>query len=320
MTATIERPAAVLVGRFTVASPEWHEARAHGIGGSEIAAVLGLSRWESRFSLWHRKAGTVPPQEENPEMEAGKRLEPAILQKFLDDHPEFSAMIGGTYCHAERPWQIANPDLLLAPKCGCDLICECEEAAATALLEAKFALYDDDWGEPGTDEIPPYYLAQTRWYLDVFGLDTCYVEVFIGSSAEFRTYVVRADADDQAFLRDAAREFLDSLPGGPAEARPDIDAHSATYQAVRVLHPDIEPVDVELEPEVAIEFCTSREALADAEARARKAKSRVADAVGNGRRALYLGSAIATRQAKGNGVPYLVAARNLPRFTEEGTS
>lgn len=306
-----------LVGRFDVASPEWHAARAQGIGGSEIAAVLGLSRWESRFSLWHRKAGTVPPQEENAEMEAGKRLEPVILQKFLDDHPEYAAMVGGTYCHPDRPWQIANPDLLLTTPCGCDLICECgHEPAAEALLEAKFALYDDDWGEPGSDEIPPYYLAQTRWYLDVFGLDVCYVEVFVGSCAEFRTYVVRADEADQSFLRAAAADFLDSLPGGPAECQPDIDAHSATYQAVRVLHPDIEPVDVELDVEAAMEFCLSREALAAAEARAQQAKSRVAAALGNGRRARFLDSTIATRQAKGDGLPYLVAARNLPTFTK----
>jgi putative phage-type endonuclease len=305
MTAVDTRP--VLLGTFEVASPEWHAARADGIGGSEIAAVLGLSRFESRFSLWHRKAGRIPPEVENNEMDAGKRLEPVICQKFADTHPEFVVVPSGTYTHPQRPWQIANPDRILYAS-------QSEDAQPVALLEAKFALYPDDWGTEGTAEVPPGYLAQTRWYLDVFGLDVCYVEVFIGACAEFRTYVIRADETDAMTMREAGAEFMRTLD---ADERPDIDAHSATYEAVREMHPDIEPVDVELEVELVRAYCTARQALAAAESEAQRTKSLLADAIGNAKRGTHLGQPIAGRQAKGDGIPYLVAARNLPTFTEE---
>lgn len=310
MTTIAEGP--VLIGHFEVESPEWHAARADGIGGSEIAAVLGLSRFESRFSLWHRKAGRLAPEVENTEMDAGKRLEPVILQKFTDDHPQFALGTAGTYRHPDRPWQIANPDGVLH-----DASLGYAAGPPVALVEAKFALYPDNWGTEGTDEIPPYHLAQTRWYLDIFGLDLCYVEVFIGACAEFRTYVVRADETDAVTMREAGAEFMRTLH---ADERPDIDAHAATYEAVRELHPEIDPVDIELGAEVVRDFCTARERLATAEAEAQRTKSVVADAIGNAKRGIYLGQPIAGRQAKGQGTPYLVAARNLPTFTESQES
>jgi hypothetical protein len=81
---TYAAPAAELVGFFKPGTPDWHAAREHGIGGSEIAAILGMSKWESRFSLWHRKKGLIGPKAQNTEMEAGTRLEPAICRKFAD--------------------------------------------------------------------------------------------------------------------------------------------------------------------------------------------------------------------------------------------
>ena len=104
---------AELIGVFEHASPAWHAARADGIGGSEISAVLGLSIWESRFSLWHRKAGGFPPREASTEMEAGRRLEPVICEVFAERHPGLETRRGGTFRNCERRWQIANPDQLV---------------------------------------------------------------------------------------------------------------------------------------------------------------------------------------------------------------
>ena len=119
MTSTAQAgahaPAAgpTLLGWFEPGTPEWHAARANGIGGSEIAAVVGLSPHESRFSLWHRKKGLVGPVEENPQMRWGKKHEPTICAEFAELHPEWIVHISGTYAAAGRAWQIANPDRLL---------------------------------------------------------------------------------------------------------------------------------------------------------------------------------------------------------------
>jgi putative phage-type endonuclease len=293
---------AEFVGQFEVGSDDWHAARANGLGGSEIAAVLGLSKWESPLSLWLRKAQMIPlDTDDKPEMEAGRRLEPAICQKFADAH-DLGGLLqpAATYRHSDRPWQIANPDRFIY-----DL-----DGNVVALLEAKFAIYDEEWGDPGTDEIPPYYLAQTRWYLEVFGLDTCYVEVFVGSQGEFREYVVKADATDQAFLTREAEQFMQSITAGQ---RPPIDGHDETYRAIRALHEGIEhDLDVELTSATFFEYLDALRAEKAAGEAKKKAASQVLEEMGEARRALFARERVAYRKPGVNGrPPFLSVASNI---------
>lgn len=292
---------ATLIGHFEPGSPEWHAARANGLGGSEIAPVLGLSPWESRFSLWHRKAGYVGPVEESPEMEWGKRLEPVILQKYRDQHPELDYRVrNGTFVHDERPYQIANPDLL----------------AVDRAVEAKYSMFGDGWGEPGTDEIPIYYRPQVLWYGDVLGLDRIDVCVLIGG-CDYREYTITYDPVEAAELRAAAEEFLHSIEVGD---RPNIDEHSATYQVIREMHPLIDEADVDLDDELAALYIASRVDLEVATAAEQQARSLIADAMGNAKRAIWDGRTIASRQARGDGTPYVVAARNLTKHTDRSAA
>lgn len=302
---------AELVGTFVVGSPEWHAARANGLGGSEIAAVLGLSKWESPLSLWLRKAQQIPlDDEDKPEMEAGRRLEDAICQKFADAH-ELGGLLepAGTYRHIGQPFMIANPDRFIYNLDG----------QVEALLEAKFAIYDEEWGEPGTDQIPPYYLTQTRWYLAVFGLDTCYVEVFIGSQGEFREYVVQADPMDQAFLIDSAAAFMESLAAGE---RPAVDGHDETYRAIRKLHPGIEAeLDIELSTATFGEYLEAKRLEKAAKAANTRASSLVLEEMGDARRATFAREVVAHRiPGKGeNKPPYLKVANFLHNKFPEST-
>jgi putative phage-type endonuclease len=293
------------VGTFQPGSDDWHKARAQGLGGSEIAAVVGLSPWESRFSLWMRKAGATSPQPESPEMEWGTRLEDAVAAKFAEGHPEWAHWSHGTWRHVERPWQIANPDRLIWSREYQD---EDADRTVVRVLECKTALYAYEWGPAGSDEIPVYYRAQVLWYLDTFGLDVAHVAVLIGGH-DYREYVIPASPEDQAFLREAGREFLASVD---ADLPPDIDAHSATYQALRELHPEIEPRTVDLSPVTALAWVGARAALKAAEGVEQLARSRLAAEMGMAQHARYGPHRLASRQTKNGGTPFVVAARNLP--------
>lgn len=292
---------ATLIGHFEPGSAEWHAARANGLGGSEIAPVLGLSPWESRFSLWHRKAGAVGPVEESPEMEWGKRLEPVILQKYRDNHPELDfRMRNGTFVNDDRPYQIANPDLLAVEK----------------VVEAKYSMFGDGWGEPGTDEVPVYYRTQVLWYLDVLGIPTADLCVLIGG-CDYREYTLTYDETEALELRAAAEEFLHTIEVGE---RPNIDEHSATYQVIREMHPLIDEADVDLPDPLAELYIASRVGLALATDAEQQARSLIADAMGNAKRAIWDGRTIATRQARGDGTPYVVAARNLTKHADRSAA
>lgn len=298
--------AAVFIGDWEPGSQEWHAARQGGLGGSEIAAVLGLSPFESRFGLFHRKTGALGPVEEDEAMEWGRRLEDAIAGKFFDLHPEMAALTDrGMWHHKDRPWQIANPDRLVVHEDGPD------DHRPTAVLECKFSLFGDGWGPAGTDQIPPHVRCQTMWYLDVFGLDVGYVVVFIGGGADYRTYRIEHDPTEAAELRQAGAVFLNEVRVG---ARPDIDDHTATYTAVKELHPGIDGQIVELPGHLACGFVAARRLLKGAEGTERRWRSELADHIGDAAKATFDGHTIARRQVRNGGTPYLVAARGLDDF------
>jgi putative phage-type endonuclease len=286
---------ALLLGTYDLHSPEWYAVRDMRLGGSEIAAVLGLSKWESAFGLWHRKRGEIPDQAENREMRWGTKLESLICDEFAACHPEFQSDRAGTYVAEDRPWQLANPDRILYPESYPD-----HEAAPVALVEAKTARFDDEWGTEGTDEIPPYYLAQCRWYLDVFDLDVCHVPVLIAGS-DYREYVVRQDAADVTLMREKAEAFIVSLRNGQ---RPPIDGHTETYQTVMRLPEGVTDEEVDLDPELAREFIAAQHAYKAAETEKRRTCALVLDAIGSGKHARFAGERLASRAVKKDGTTH----------------
>lgn len=94
---------------------EWLQQRNQGLGSSDASAILGLSNWESPYSLWEIKTGKAPldpPVDERTQelREWGNRLEPLILEAVSDrlDLNLFKPEVG--YHHPEREWQRANLD------------------------------------------------------------------------------------------------------------------------------------------------------------------------------------------------------------------
>lgn len=292
-----------LMGTFAPDSPEWHAARAGGIGSSDIAAVLGLSPWESPFSLWHRKAGTIEPQATNDEMRRGHFLEPAVADWFASQHPEYVVRSTGSWCHERRDWQRANPDRLLcaAPR----------GRKPVALLEVKTDHESWKWGTPGTDEVPIYYRVQGMWQLDVMQQDVVFYAVLLGG-LRFAEYRVEYNVAEAVELREMAREFLDSIEAGQA---PDIDSSAQTYEVLRELNPEIDGT-VDLDLPTAAEYIVARQNLAQAEAAEQRTKNAVAAAMGTAKAATCNGFTIATRQSKQGGRPFVVASRSLPDVTQ----
>jgi putative phage-type endonuclease len=296
MTTTVQAgataaPAAgpILVGWFEPGSDAWHAARATGIGGSEIAAVLGLSPHESRFSLWHRKKGLIAPVEESEEMYWGKVHEAGICARFAKEHPDLPVTPAPTYTHPDRPWQIANPDRHAGPD----------------LLEAKTSRDAEGWGEEGTDQIPVHYRAQCLHYMDVTGARRCWVAVLIAGS-EYREYLVEYDEAEALILREAGARFMDDLA---RDVRPDIDGHSATYQAIREIPEGLDDVDVEIETALRDRFHQAQDAYWLAEDELTACKGLLLDAIDTGRRAVCEHDRVATRTVRDGKTYQLLPAR-----------
>ncbi|WP_053619688.1 YqaJ viral recombinase family protein [Nocardiopsis sp. NRRL B-16309] len=300
MTA-LETPTGRLLGSWEPGSAPWHAARASRLGGSDMAAVLGRSPWVSLYRLWMLKAGRAHDSETTDAQARGHYLEPAIAHWFADRHPEYDVIEGGTYTHAERDYQLANPDRLLI-----------QNGQVAELLEVKSDAMDEHWGPENTDSVPLYYRTQVMWYLDVLGLKRARIAM-IGARLEFREYVVDYDPADAQILRSHAEKFLDSLLFGEV---PDKDTTDVTYQTLRELNPNIEDREIEVSLSQAAAFTKAREDLADAKGAWNLARSEMADLMGNAKSAAFLGQRIAVRKSKQGGTPWVEADRKCPPHTD----
>ncbi len=283
-------------------SPEWMRLAT----ASKVPAMLGLSPYESPFSLWHRMAGLIPAIEDSDILRRGLFLEPAIVAWWADQHPEMTVLDSETCYYPQDARFAATLDRIVR---DVDFKGRCLEVKSSADRTGE-------WGRPGTDEIPVDYRVQTVWQMLCTGTTICHVAM-LGAYLEFAEYIVHWDQDEADFIRGQVEAFMDSLPDGSKPQRPDIDSHGATYQAVQQLHPAINGSDVELDYDLTVAYCTARTKLAAAQADETHTKSLVADAIGDARRGRYLDQTIAQRQAKGAGTPFLVAGRNLPNFQQE---
>lgn len=292
MTTTAQAGPTVL-GWFEPGTPDWHAARAAGIGGSEIAAVMGISPYESRFSLWHRKQGLIAPVEESEEMFWGKVHEPGIAARFASLHPWLVKAMP-TYSRHERPWQIANPDREVY-----------RTDRPNELLEIKTARDDHGWGRPGTDDIPVHYRAQCLWYLDVTGARVCHVAVLIAGS-EYREYVVNYDETDALAMRKAGAEFMRTVR---QHERPDIDGHAATFSTIKALPEGQDDIDIEVTQADRDRYFAALDAAKAADAEKRAAAGVLLDQIATGRRAVHDRSTVATRTVRDGRTHSLQPAR-----------
>jgi putative phage-type endonuclease len=247
MTATTLEP--VRLGSFESGTEAFNQMRATRLGGSEIAAVVGLHPYESHLSLWFRKKGFTPPQPDNQLMEWGRLLEPLVFRKFAERHDTSHELHysdwnynPGSYTHPDRDWQLASPDGI--------------SASGTAIVEVKTVQNELDWGEENTNQIPINYRCQVLWNMDVMAADHCWLPVLI-RGAFYREYLVEMDDEaqaDLALLREAGQKFIQSLH---EDKQPPIDGHDATYKAIRERHPAIDPGDVEIPGDLATAYLQS---------------------------------------------------------------
>lgn len=63
-------------------TPAWLAERRTGIGGSDVAAILGLNEWTSPYTVWADKLGLLPEREDSEAMRQGRDLEHYVAERF----------------------------------------------------------------------------------------------------------------------------------------------------------------------------------------------------------------------------------------------
>jgi putative phage-type endonuclease len=163
--------------------------RQSGIGASEVAAVLGLSPWQSPLDVYQKKLGLTGQTPANPAMEWGHLLEPVIGKKYAEV-AGVKLRRGRTVRGTER-WMLATPDFLRPDG---------------APVQVKTARNDDGWGPDMSTEVPLGYACQVAWEMAVVGAPEAVLAVLIGGS-DFRCYRLQRDFETEQLIVARCREF-----------------------------------------------------------------------------------------------------------------
>lgn len=211
---------------------DWHEWRRQGLGASDVAAVLGLSPWQTPYSLWAEKVGLVPREDtESPAMEFGKRAE-VMLGPWFHDKTGLYVIGEQTGCeHPEHPWMRCTADGFVAESP--------QSSIADALGPIQFkttSASPAEWDE----QIPVAYQAQVTWEMLVTGYTRCWFGVLhlAFSRPDFQVYEFEMDPDDREHVLGTCTTFWNQhvVAGIP----PEVDGASVTTDTLNRQWPDPE--------------------------------------------------------------------------------
>jgi putative phage-type endonuclease len=281
---------AKLVGVFEAGTSEWHEARADSLGGSEIGIAMGLSQWESGYALWAKKTGKIDnPPLTNWAVRFGQAFEEPILKLWAEEHPEYEVFVTGTYQDCEYSWLHANPDALARHR----------QTGEWLVVEVKTA-------RTSFEALPANYEAQVRHYMMVMKIDRAVVVAVAGMT--WQEFWVERDEFTEQVQLDAAKRFMSHVIN---DTKPDYDGAESTYEVIRKMHPDID--DTEIEIDGLHQLALAQQEFDAAEAKFYQMKSWVLDLMGKAKHAYLVADGqkirLASRQARRDGVPYLVVKK-----------
>jgi len=177
---------------------EWHENRRKGIGGSDVAAIMGINPWKTPYQVYLEKRGETPAWDGNLATRWGQELEPVIRQWYTTETGRIVTIPEDIIQSDKYPILLANLDGVTDDG---------------RVLEIKTARLARGWGEPGTDEIPDYYATQCHHYMLVTGMERCDVAASIGGAPPC-LYHLEADKSVSDIIIQECHAFWDMVQNG----------------------------------------------------------------------------------------------------------
>lgn len=222
----------------------WLAARQDGIGGSEVGALVGVSGYETPFSVWRTKKQGGKDLSGVAAVKWGHRFEDAVAEEVAEHIGLVSRFAGGLWADRERPHLRVTPDRFAT---------RLRTWEAIGVIECKTSGDGDEWesgsitaGGQGTGRAPLSYRAQVQWQLGVLGLRKGWLGCYISNQAR-DFYVVEIDFDPEWFgeLVDEAERFWVVNILGDEPPMHDL-RHPKTEELLKQLSPVVVKPSVDL--------------------------------------------------------------------------
>lgn len=223
---------------------EWLEDRKKGIGGSDVATILGLNKWKSPYQLWLEKTGLSVSEDSTSEPAYwGNVLEEVVAREFCKRTGKKVRRRNQVFEHPDYPFLRANIDR--------DVVGE------NAVLECKTAnqFLGKDWDG---EDIPASYLCQIQHYMNVLNRDFTYIAVLIGG----QKFVWKKIDRDQEVIDMITKRLVDFWENNVIKGiEPPLDGSQATTDYLSQQYANSSDREVVL-PSTIDEIINSRKELA----------------------------------------------------------
>ena len=192
----------VVVDTADLPREDWLNYRRRGIGGSDVAAILGISPFRTARDIYYDKIGVaaVEPDESNwVQLEVGHLLEDLVAKIFQKKTGYRVFQIKKMFHHSQYPFMLADVDYFAELPDG-----------TIALLEIKTTNYNakDNWFIDGRKSVPVYYEMQGRHYMAVTDIDRVFFCCLYGNTEdEVIICEVKRDMDYETEMIFLEQEF-----------------------------------------------------------------------------------------------------------------
>ena len=138
--------------------------RSKYIGGSDIGAILGLSRFRSPLEVWMEKTGKDVKKLDSLPLRFGSFAEEFVASEYSRETGFDLIHDESIHIHPDYSFMSAHIDRFVLEK---------GTSSPTRILECKTAnpFASSDWGEAGSDEVPLSYLCQSIWYMAITNIN-----------------------------------------------------------------------------------------------------------------------------------------------------
>lgn len=304
------RPALRLVETKDMPRENWLEVRKSGIGGSDAAAAVGLSPYQSMLELWLVKTGrdaNLPkpdPDDTTEPVYWGTILEPIVVASYTRQTGNRVRRVNAVLQHPTIPWMLANVDR------------EVIGNRDVQLLECKTA------GEFGArlwrDGVPEYVILQVQHQLSVTGKQAADVAVLLCGQ---KLDVHRIERDDALIARliELEAAFWRYVE---TDTPPPADGSESAGRALRCLYPGSGgAVDFTDDRRLSSTFADLVTVRADIEARQQveaQLKQTIQQAMGEADRAEFETGSVSFKRSKdGSGTDLKRLLANHPELATQ---
>jgi predicted phage-related endonuclease len=272
-------------------------SEAHGrlITASKVASILGVSRWESAYSLWHRMRGNIQSEPAKDIYNVGLAFEMALAELWKIEHPGWRLSAGEVQFVSDR---FGFPAMATVDR-------RAMRGKHRRIVEFKIARDLGEWGDPElSGDLPMDYVTQVIFQQMVSGITDTADVVLMSAWFKHFTYHVEHDQTVADWIAKECLQFWQSLQTGDA---PDLDDSVSTYACVKALHPEIDGTEVEVPAELVIQLREIRKGIGEIQAKQLALRAQLLDLMGNAQYAHVNGETVARRQrGPKNGVALMV--------------